>query len=118
MAQQINADAIQALIEGQQQLQAALNALILAQQQQLGAPQVPHQQGQQMATIALTPALAQTGAIDSSSKAGASVYKAAPAPLETEFNFSSPNTRLLLQEMSICATNCGWMDILQVQNRV
>ena len=127
MAQQANADAIQALIAGQQQLQQALQAQqqqLQAQQQQFLAAiqamvnaQQPAQQQQQVATIALTPALAQTGTIDYSSKAGASVYKAATAPLETEFNFSSPNTRLLLQELSIRAVNCGWMEFLQVQNK-
>lgn len=99
-----NAAAIQALIDGQNALQGAVQAFI--ENQQAPAANVD---------AALTPALAQTGVINYSSKAGSAVYESATKTLSTEFNFSAPNTRLLLQELSIRSENCGWKDILNVQ---
>lgn len=118
---------LQLLLEAQgkadPEIISLLTKMVLGQQQY--APQLinslkqlvevkKHQQIKTPAKFALAPALAQTGPLDYESKAGSAIFKAATAQLLSTFSLKAPNVALLLEQMNVRASSCGWSNVLTV----
>ena len=64
--------------------------------------------------FSLAPALANNNVIDYTTTAGAKIFSKATSALPTTFSLESPNTRVLLEQLTLRSATYGWSNILDV----